>query len=320
MAMSVLLIMSFGTSMQAYAAGDAYSYDLIERVKSKNTINKKDNKIYSSIEGLALGDKDGMAYVLKVNKEKTKDKGIVETCLLFGGKRKNLQQQNKNGIEGLGHANDMTYRRNDKKLYVATREQKIVRMNTDGTNRIDIKTKYEVGSIACWFNYNKQTGEDAFVLKDTKGKFHIVHITGTKVIELYQFNVNQKKGELNQGICMYQGYLYVTSWDKVSGNSYVYKVDKPMSTIAKEKGKEGESENNTYKKTRLVTLDKKKLANIDGMSKTEAEKVSKKLLKMEIESIAFAGGYLYFTANVNYKTSKGTESLDGLYKVNKQLV
>lgn len=93
-----------------------------------------------------------------------------------------------------------------------------------------------------------------------------------------------------------------------------------MSTIAKEKGKEGESENNTYKKTRLVTLDKKKLANIDGMSKTEAEKVSKKLLKMEIESIAFAGGYLYFTANVNYKTSKGTESLDGLYKVNKQLV
>ena len=118
---------------------------------------------------------------------------------------------------------------------------------------------------------------------------------------------------------MYKGYLYVTSWDNSSKNSYVYKVDKAMSTIAKEKGTKGEMAKNTYKKTRLVTLDKKKLENIDGMSKKEAEKISKNLLKMEIESIAFAGGYLYFTANVNYSTSDGNKSLDGLYKVTKQL-
>ena len=82
----LILLMSFGTNVQAYAAGDAYAYELVDRVKSKST-NDKDNTTYSSIEGLALGDKDGKAYILKTNGSKG------DMCLFFGGKRKNLVEK-----------------------------------------------------------------------------------------------------------------------------------------------------------------------------------------------------------------------------------
>lgn len=65
----LILLMSFGTNVQAYAAGDAYAYELVDRVKSES-VKDDDNTTYSSIEGLALGDKDGKAYVLKTNGKK----------------------------------------------------------------------------------------------------------------------------------------------------------------------------------------------------------------------------------------------------------
>ena len=167
-----------------------------------------------------------------------------------------------------------------------------------------------VGSIACWLNYDKKNNKDAFVLKDISGLFHIVQINGTALTELCQFRVNKADGEkLNQGICMYDGYLYVTYWNNQNGNSYVYRVDKKMSAILKE-SKAGTTK--SYAKTQVATLDKKNLLAAAG--------VSGKSIKVEIESIAFTGGYLYFTANANYEDKAGkSHSLDGLYKVTKQL-
>ncbi len=317
----LILLMSFGTNVQAYAAGDAYAYELVDRVKSKS-VKKKDDITYSSIEGLALGDKDGKAYVLKTNGKSGTQ------CLFFAGKRKNLVEKN-NQMGNLGHGNDMTYRRNDGKLYVATMKKSIVRMTTNGDVEKTINMSYPVSGIACWFNYNKKNNQDAFILK-SGNVFHIVTIDGTKVTEICSFQIHIDNGKkLNQGICMYQGILYVTYWDNSSGNSYVYRVKKSMSTVAKEKGKKGEIRDEvtetingkkvkktiwTYDKTQIVTLDKKKLLAAAGVD-------SGKPLKIEIESIAFTGGYLYFTANANYEDkNKKSYSLDGLYKVSRQLV
>ncbi len=317
----LILLMSFGTNVQAYAAGDAYAYELVDRVKSKS-VKKKDDIIYSSIEGLALGDKDGKAYVLKTNGKSGTQ------CLFFAGTRKNLVEKN-NQMGNLGHGNDMTYRRNDGKLYVASMDYYIARITTDGKFEKKIKTKYKVTGIACWFNYDKKNNQDAFILKSGK-IFHIVTIDGTKITEICSFQIHIEDGKkLNQGICMYQGILYVTYWDNSSGYSYVYRVKKSMSTIAKEKGRKGEIGDEvtetingkkvkktiwTYDKTQIVTLEKKKLLAAAGVD-------SGKPLKIEIESIAFAGGYLYFTANANYEgKNKKSYSLDGLYKVSRQLI
>ena len=108
----------------------------------------------------------------------------------------------------------MTYRQLDGKLYVAPRKfdenkkKYIYRLTTNGKVDAEIETKYVVGSIACWLNYDKKNNKDAFVLKDTGGLFHIVQINGTKLTELCQFNVDKINGEtLNQGICMYDGSM-----------------------------------------------------------------------------------------------------------------
>lgn len=300
----MILLLSFGGSVQVNAASDAYAYELMDRVAAGSE--------YPSTQGLALGD--GKAYVLKTNGEKGTE------CILFAGKKTNLKKIDDKLL--LGHGNDMTYRRLDGKLYVAPGENKketetqwkknnyIYRMTTNGTIDAKIKTNYKVGSIACWLNYDKKNNKDAFVLKDISGLFHIVKINGTTLTELCQFNVNKAGSEkLNQGICMYDGYLYVTFWNNQNGNSYVYRVDKKMSTVLKE-SKTGTTKN--YAKTRVVTLDKKNLLAAAG--------VSGKSIKVEIESIAFTGGYLYFTANANYEDKTGkSRSLDGLYKVTKQL-
>ena len=82
-----------------------------------------------------------------------------------------------------------------------------------------------------------------------------------------------------------------------------------MSTIIKEKDKEREIISSVE---RIVTLDKRHLLNAAG--------VTGKGVKVEIESIAFLDGYLYFTANANYEDAAHKQhSLDGLYKVKKQL-
>ena len=320
----LILLISFGTNVQAYAAGDAYAYELVDRVKSKSV--KDDGITYSSIEGLALGDKDGKAYVLKANGAKGTQ------CLFFGGKRTNLVEK-KNQMGNLGHGNDMTYRRKDGKLYVAPMDYYITRMTTDGKFEKKISTKYKVSGIACWFNYDKKNNQDAFILK-SGDTFHIVQIDGTKVKEICSFKIHIDNGKaLNQGICMYKGILYVTYWESSSGNSYVYRVNKSMSTVAKEKGQKGEIRDEetetingkkvkktiwTYDKTQIVTLDKKKLL---AAAKDEVKVKSGIPSKIEIESIAFAGGYLYFTANANYEDKdKNSYSLDGLYKVSKQLI
>ena len=76
------------------------------------------------------------AYVLKSNgKEGTE-------CVFFAGKKTNLKQKGKT-IKGLGHGNDMTYRKLDGKLYVAPMNQNyIIRMATDGTVEAKIKTTF----------------------------------------------------------------------------------------------------------------------------------------------------------------------------------
>lgn len=112
---------------------------------------------------------------------------------------------------------------------------------------------------------------------------------------------------------MYDGSLYVTYWESKSGNSYVYRVNKKMSTILKE-SKAGTTK--SYAKTRIVTLDRQNLAK--AMPKKPDN--FKHAVKVEIESIAFTGGYLYFTANANYVDTAGkSHSVDGLYKVKKKL-
>lgn len=243
---------------------------------------------------------------------------MEQNVFFFAGKKTNLIKINEN--LGVGHGNDMTYNKWDKKLYVAPRKDKddkkmyIYRMTTEGEVDAKIKTDYMVGGIACWLNYDKDNERAAFVLKDTDDLFHIVQINGTKLKELAKFKVNiAEKEKLNQGICMYDGYLYVTYANSQNGNSYVYRVDKKISTILKEY-EEGKTK--YYAKTRVVTLDKKKLL----ASLPEKPDDFKSPVKLEIESIAFSGGYLYFTANANYENKAGkSRSLDGLYKVTKQL-
>ncbi len=67
--------------------------------------------------------------------------------------------------------------------------------------------------------------------------------------------------------------------------------------------------------TRVIAiLDKRRLLKAAGVSGIA--------IKIEIESIAFSDGYLYFTANANYKDdtkAKKQHSLDGLYKIKQQL-
>ena len=109
-------------------------------------------------------------------------------------------------------------------------------------------------------------------------------------------------------------YLYVTEWRNDYGNSYVYRVNKPLSTIVKEKGNPDGRKDGDYMKKIIVTLDKTKLLSAAGVS-GQALKA-----KVEIESIEFLDGYLYFTANANYKDKTLKQhSLDGLYMVKKQL-
>ncbi len=312
------LLLSIGGNVQAYAAGtgssiiisevallsrDAYEFILMDKISAGST--------YPSMQGLALGD--GKAFVLKT------DGKTGNTCMLFYGAKNNLNHK-KGGLE-VGHGNDMTYRQLDGKLYVAPKKKEekskqafIYRITTNGIMDAKIETKYVVGSIACWLNYDKENNKDAFVLKDTKGLFHVVQINGTKLTELCQFNVDKLKGEtLNQGICMYDGSLYVTYWENKSGNSYVYRVNKKMSTILKE-SKAGTTK--SYLKTRVVTLDRQNL--LESLPKRPAN--FKRATKVEIESIAFTGGYLYFTANANYVDTAGkSHSVDGLYKVKKKL-
>lgn len=300
-----VLFLCFGLNTQAYAAennkkaiielwdADAYEYKLMDRVAAGSS--------YPSIQGLALGN--GNAYVLKTN-----GKSGTE-CKIFAGTKTNLKEI-ATDTSVLKHGNDMTYSNIDGKLYVAPMtENYIVRMSTKGTVEAKIKTSYPVGSIACWQNYDKANKKIAFILKNHKdGSFHIVEVNGTTLTEICQFQVN---AIANQGICMYNGYLYVTSWDNKSGNSYVYRVRTKMSAILKEKSKGRPIISYADK---IVTLDKRHLLKAAGVTGTG--------VKVEIESIAFLDGYLYFTANANYKDATKAHkqhSLDGLYKVKKRL-
>ncbi len=312
------MLLSIGGSTHALAAGtgssiitgeaallsrDAFNFILMDKVSAGNA--------YPSMQGLAFGD--GKAFVLKT------DGKAGTQCILFGGEKTNLVEIKDKLM--IGHGNDMTYRQQDEKLYVAPQKREentkrafIYRLATSGKMDAKIETKYVVGSIACWLNYDTKKGMDAFVLKDIEGLFHIVQINGTKLTELCQFHVDKRKGEtLNQGICMYDGYLYVTYWESKSGNSYVYRVDKKMSTVLKE-SKAGTTK--IYTKTRVVMLDKQLLS--EALPKKPAN--FKRATKVEIESIAFTGGYLYFTANANYEDTAGkNHSVDGLYKIKKKL-
>ena len=114
-----------------------------------------------------------------------------------------------NGLTDLGHGNDMTYRRKDGKLYVATMGDSVRRITTEGVvEKEKIKPGYDVGGIACWFNYDKKNNQDAFILK-SGDVFHIVQINGTKVKEICNFKIHIDKGKkLNQGICMYKGICH----------------------------------------------------------------------------------------------------------------
>lgn len=83
-----------------------------------------------------------------------------------------------------------------------------------------IKANFLVGSIACWSDYDKANGKEVFILKNHRdGSFHVVEINGTTITEICQFKV---EGRSNQGICVYNGYLYVTEWGSDYGNSYLY--------------------------------------------------------------------------------------------------
>ncbi len=193
--MAMTFILSVGTGMQAYAAGTAYT--LLSRIPAGGT--------YPAVEGLAI--EKGQAYVLKCGEN---------GCTYFYGEKTGLTQlkDGKNKVISLplGHGNDMTYRKADKKLYIATMENSIKRMPLSGDkNKIEeIPTKYEVGSIACWLNADK------FILKEHKNKnakdkrptFHLVEINGKKVTEICTFIVSTEEGKkLNQGICMYKGLV-----------------------------------------------------------------------------------------------------------------
>lgn len=310
MVMAMTFILSVSTGMQAYAAGTAYT------LLNKLTVGGD----YPAVQGLAI--EKGLAYVLK--------SGGTNDCSFFYGEKTELKQL-KNGKKvislPLGHGNDMTYRKADKKLYIATMDKYIKRMPLSGDkNKIEtIPTKYKVGSIACWLNSDKfilkKHKTEAEKEKDKWSEFHLVEINGTKVKEICTFRVkeDEKKGEeLNQGICMYKGYLYVTFWnnDKTERNSSIYRVNEKMSSIEK-KGK-NTKEIKTYDKTQIAKLDKNDLLK----SAKNLEKPPKGTpIKIEIESIAFTTeDYLYFTANAQYLDTAGNKkSLDGLYMINKKM-
>ena len=187
------ILLSVSTGVQAYAAGAGYT--LLSRIAAGSD--------YPAVEGLAI--EKGQAYVLKCGEN---------GCTYFCGEKTGLTQlkdSKKNVISlPLGHGNDMTYRKADKKLYIATMKKEIKRMTLDGKKVETIKTNYDVGSIACWLN------SDKFILKEHKDKnakdkrptFHLVEINGKKVTEICTFIVSTDKGkELNQGICMYKGLV-----------------------------------------------------------------------------------------------------------------
>ncbi len=305
-AMTILL--SASTGMQAYAAGTAYT--LLSRIAAGSD--------YPAVEGLAI--EKGQAYVLKYGGE--------NGCTYFYGEKTGLTQlKDKKGnvisLEGLGHGNDMTYRKADKKLYIATMKDSIKRMPLSGDEKKieEIKTNYDVGSIACWLN------SDKFILKRHKSKrekeedkrteFHLVQINGTKVTEICTFMVKEDDGEeFNQGICMYKGYLYVTFWNNKNNNSYIYKVNEKMSAIEK-KGKNTKA-TKIYGKTKIAMIDKNELIKSAKNLKKPPKGTP---IKIEIESIAFTTeDYLYFTANAQYlDTSNNKKSLDGLYRINKKM-
>ena len=196
--MAMTFILSVGTGMQAYAAGTAYT--LLSRLSAGGA--------YPAVEGLAI--EKGQAYVLKCGEN---------GCTYFYGEKTGLTQlKDKKGnvisLKGLGHGNDMTYRKADKKLYIATMDFSIKRMPLSGDkNKIEtIKTNYRVGSIACWLNSDKfilkryKTKEEK--KKDKRTEFHLVQIKGTKVTEICEFIVKEDDGEeFNQGICMYKGLV-----------------------------------------------------------------------------------------------------------------
>ena len=192
------ILLSVSTGVQAYAAGAGYT--LLSRIAAGSD--------YPAVEGLAI--EKGQAYVLKCGEN---------GCTYFYGEKTGLTQlKDKKGnvisLKGLGHGNDMTYRKADKKLYIATMDFSIKRMPLSGDkNKIEtLKTNYKVGSIACWLN------SDKFILKQHKDKedkkkdkqtiFHLVQIKGTKVTEICEFIVKEDDGEeFNQGICMYKGLV-----------------------------------------------------------------------------------------------------------------
>ncbi len=309
--MAMTFILSVGTGMQAYAAGTAYT--LLSRISAGGD--------YPAVEGLAI--EKGQAYVLKYGVNKKGE----DQCTYFYGEKTGLtqlQDGNHNAISlELGHGNDMTYRKTDKKLYIATMDYFIKRMPLSGDkNKIEtIKTNYEVGSIACWLNADK------FILKRHKSKkdkkedkrteFHLVQINGTKVTEICTFMVKEEEGEeFNQGICMYKGYLYVTFWNNKNNNSYIYKVNEKMSAIEK-KGKNTKT-TKIYGKTKIAMIDKNELIKSAKNLKKPPKGTP---IKIEIESIAFTTeDYLYFTANAQYlDTSNNKKSLDGLYRINKKM-
>lgn len=306
--MTMTILLSGGGGMQAYAAGTAYQ--ILDRVAAGSA--------YPAIEGLAI--EKGKAYVLKYGV----DKYGKDQCAFFSGEKTNLTEvkikDNKGEVVPLrvGHGNDMTYRKADKKLYIATMGKEIKRMTLDGKKVETIKTNYDVGSIACWLN------SDKFILKEHKNKnakdkrptFHLVEINGKKVTEICTFIVSTEEGKkLNQGICMYKGYLYVTYWDSKNGNSYIYRVNEKMSTIEKNK-----KTVKTYDKKQIAVLDKNQL--LKAAVKSGEEPLKGMPLKIEIESIACTTeDYMYFTANANYTDKSGKQkSLDGLYRLNKKLL
>ena len=295
------ILLSVSTGVQAYAAGAGYT--LLSRIAAGSD--------YPAVEGLAI--EKGQAYVLKCGEN---------GCTYFYGEKTGLTQlkdSKKNVISlPLGHGNDMTYRKADKKLYIATMKKEIKRMTLDGKKVETIKTNYDVGSIACWLN------SDKFILKEHKDKnakdkrptFHLVEINGKKVTEICTFIVSTEEGKkLNQGICMYKGYLYVTYWDSKNGNSYIYRVNEKMSTIEKNK-----KTVKTYDKKQIAVLDKNQL--LKAAVKSGEEPLKGTPLKIEIESIACTTeDYMYFTANANYTDKSGKQkSLDGLYRLNKKLL
>ena len=115
------MLLSIGGSTHALAAGtgssiitgeaallsrDAFNFILMDKVSAGNA--------YPSMQGLAFGD--GKAFVLKT------DGKAGTQCILFGGEKTNLVEIKDKLM--IGHGNDMTYRQQDEKLYVAPQKKR----------------------------------------------------------------------------------------------------------------------------------------------------------------------------------------------------